>query len=88
KYTYYGYSVWVNVLDYTGVVVPVTQASKQEDPVDKDFKPINDTDKLTHESYDPEIYDGAHVCVQIVGRRLQEEKMLALAGYIGSALHS
>ncbi|KAK5000664.1 hypothetical protein LTR66_000511 [Elasticomyces elasticus] len=88
KYTYYGYSVWVNVLDYTGVVVPVTQASKQEDPVDEDFKPINETDKLTHESYDPEIYDGAHVSVQIVGRRLQEEKMLALADYIGSALQS
>ena len=36
---------------------------------------------------DPEIYDGAHVNVQLVGRRLQEEKMIALAKYVGEALH-
>lgn len=36
---------------------------------------------------DPEIYDGAHVSVQLVGRRLQEEKMIALAKYVGDALH-
>jgi amidase len=36
---------------------------------------------------DPEIYDGAHVSVQLVGRRLQEEKMIALAKYVGEALH-
>jgi amidase len=35
---------------------------------------------------DPEVYDGAHVSVQLVGRRLQEEKMLALAVYVGEAL--
>jgi len=37
---------------------------------------------------DPEIYDGAHVSVQLVGRRLQEEKMLALAKYVGEAIHA
>ena len=35
---------------------------------------------------DPEIYDGAHVAVQIVGRRLQEEKVLAIAEHVASAL--
>jgi Asp-tRNA(Asn)/Glu-tRNA(Gln) amidotransferase A subunit family amidase len=35
---------------------------------------------------DPEIFDGAHVSVQLVGRRLQEEKMIALAEYVGEAL--
>ena len=38
-------------------------------------------------SDDPAIYDGAHVSVQVVGRRLQEEKMLALAEYIAGVLH-
>lgn len=32
---------------------------------------------------DAELYHGAHVGLQIVGRRLQEEKMLAIAEYIG-----
>ena len=35
---------------------------------------------------DPELYDGAHVAVQIVGRRFQEEKVLALTEILGDAL--
>lgn len=35
---------------------------------------------------DPELYDGAHVSVQIVGRRFQEEKVLAITEYLGDAL--
>jgi amidase len=35
---------------------------------------------------DPEIYDGAHVSVQIVGRRFQEEKVLALTEILGDTL--
>ena len=37
-------------------------------------------------SDDPSIYDGASVGVQLVGRRLQEEKVLTMAEYIGKAL--
>ncbi|KAJ9640388.1 hypothetical protein H2201_002564 [Coniosporium apollinis] len=88
KYNYYGYTVWVNLLDYTSVVVPVTLADKNVDKVDTDYQPMNDIDKATQENYDPEIYDGAHVAVQLVGRRLQEEKMLAIAEYLGNALRS
>lgn len=36
---------------------------------------------------DPAIFDGAHVAVQLIGRRLQEEKVLALAEHIGNAIH-
>ncbi|KAI9844152.1 MAG: Acetamidase [Sclerophora amabilis] len=85
-FKYYGYSTIVNLLDYTAVVVPVTRADKTVDLVDADYKPINDYDKAVWEHYDPEIYDGAHVGVQIVGRRLQEEKVLVLAEIIGEAL--
>lgn len=35
---------------------------------------------------DPKIYDGAHVALQIVGKRFQEEKMLAIADVITAAL--
>ena len=35
---------------------------------------------------DPDIYDGAHVALQVVGRRLQEEKVLALAEYLGKVV--
>lgn len=86
KYTYYGYSMFVNGLDYTSVVIPVTNVDKSIDVVDRSYQPMNETDKTIQADYDPEIYDGAHVSVQLVGRRLQEEKMLALAAHIGSIL--
>lgn len=43
-------------------------------------------DRLTGDTDDPEIYDGAHVSLQIVGKRLQEEKMLAIAAYVENLL--
>ncbi|KAF2117414.1 amidase signature domain-containing protein [Lophiotrema nucula] len=86
KYVYYGYSTWVNVLDYTSVVVPVTNVDKSVDKADEGYTPLDDRDKEIYESYDPEIYDGAHVSLQLVGRRLQEEKMLAIAEYVGKAI--
>jgi len=85
-YSYYGYSTWVNLLDYTSVVVPVTDVDKTLDPADSDYKPLNEEDRIAHEQYDPEIYDGAHVSLQIVGRRHQEEKMLAIADLATDAL--
>ena len=49
---------------------------------------LQDKDKRLTRSVadDPEIFHGAHVGVQLVGRRLQEEKMLALAEYVGKVL--
>lgn len=83
KYGYYGYSVWVNGLDYPSVVVPVTNADKTTDVYNKGFTPLNEQDKKVFDDYDAELYDGAHVSVQIVGRRYTEEKMLAIAEYVG-----
>ncbi|KAF1953712.1 amidase [Byssothecium circinans] len=85
-YTYYGYGTWVNALDVTSVIVPVTEVDKRVDVVESGYTPIDDTDKTVYESYDPEIYHGAHVSLQIVGRRLQEEKMLAIAEYVGKLI--
>jgi len=48
----------------------------------------NDRIWLSWRIDDAEIFDGAHVGVQIVGRRLQEEKVLALAEYLGDAVKS
>lgn len=35
---------------------------------------------------DPEIYDGCPVSVQLIGRRLQEEKVLAITEYVAGVL--
>lgn len=86
KYSYYGYTVFVNALDYTSVVLPVTTSDKIKDQYPEGYKPINDQDKKAFEDYDAELYDGAHVSVQIVGRRFTEEKMLAIAEYVGGLI--
>ncbi|KAK5127721.1 hypothetical protein LTR08_004313 [Meristemomyces frigidus] len=86
-YKHYGYSAFVNVLDYTSVVVPVTRVDKSVDVRVEGFEGVNEVDRETMGTYDPEIYDGAHVSVQLVGRKLQEEKMLGLAQYVGEAMH-
>ncbi|CZS96825.1 probable glutamyl-tRNA(Gln) amidotransferase subunit A [Rhynchosporium graminicola] len=81
-----GYSIWVNLLDYSAAVLPVTLVDKNVDVVGEGYKPLNDTDHKVWEAYDPEMYDGAHVAVQIIGRRFQEEKVLALTEYLGDAI--
>jgi amidase len=86
RYLYYGYSAIVNALDYTSVVVPVTECDKNVDEEEKDYKPMNEKDREAWESYDPDVYDGAHVSVQVVGRRLSEEKTLMIAEHIGGLL--
>ncbi|KAI4640552.1 uncharacterized protein J4E78_010575 [Alternaria triticimaculans] len=86
RFKYYGYSTWVNALDYTSVVVPVTTVDKGVDVKEEGFKALDEQDKSIQDDYDPEIYDGAHVSVQLVGRRLQEEKMIAVAELVGSVL--
>lgn len=54
--------------------------------VNKGFRPVSEQDTEIQEIYDPEIYHGAHVAIQLVGRRLQEEKVLAIAEHIGGAI--
>ncbi|KAI4734363.1 amidase [Aureobasidium sp. EXF-12298] len=87
KYTSYSYSVWVNVLDYSSAIVPVTKVDKNVDKAYTDYKPVSETDEKTQATYDPEIYDGAHVSLQVVCRRLEEEKVLAISEYVYQTLH-
>ncbi|XHG08439.1 hypothetical protein AWENTII_011538 [Aspergillus wentii] len=84
KYGTVGYTTFVNVLDYTTVVIPVTHVDKRVDVVPENMEVLNDIDKANQDEYDAGIYDGAPVGLQLIGRRLQEEKMLTLADYIGA----
>ena len=81
RYGYYGYTSIENGLDYTSGVVPVTTCDQNLDVADKNFKAISDAVQKAFDDYDAELYEGAHVSVQLVGRSFQEEKMLILAEY-------
>lgn len=45
KYDYYGYSTFVNGLDYTSIVIPVTIADKSLDRVNESFNPLSEDDQ-------------------------------------------
>lgn len=77
---------WCSRFTDTSVVIPITNVDKNIDKVNANFKAVSEVDQKTQDSYDPEIYDGAHVAIQLVGRRLQEEKMIALAKYMSDAV--
>ncbi|KAJ5278838.1 hypothetical protein N7478_004210 [Penicillium angulare] len=83
-YKVVNYTAFVNVLDYTSVVIPVTFADKMVDVKSDDR--TSKSDDYIDWSYDADTYDGAPVGVQLLGRRLQEEKMLTLAEYIGEEI--
>lgn len=42
--------MFVNLLDYTSVVVPVTTVDKELDKVDIGYKPLDDIGKAVYES--------------------------------------
>ncbi|KAK7932019.1 hypothetical protein PG985_002731 [Apiospora marii] len=82
------YSIVYNVLDYSSLAVPVTFADKSIDVADPHDAPRSPIDEASWIPYDADVYHGAPVGVQIVGRRLEEEKILALGEVLSNALNS
>lgn len=80
------YTPWVNVLDYTAVVVPVTKVDATIDKPEANYQAIGDLDRAIHDEYDPELVHGTPVGLQLVGRRFQEEKMIGIAEMVERAL--
>jgi len=86
QFKYYGYASAINLLDFTSVVVPVTFADSKVDGKRADYKPLSDLDASVQAEYDPDEYHGAPVAVQVIGKKLSEEKTLAIAEEIGRLL--
>ncbi|KAG8159868.1 hypothetical protein KVR01_010505 [Diaporthe batatas] len=85
-FSHIAYTESLNLLNYSVAVIPVTKADKSLDPIDTNYKPRGKADRSNWEAYDPDVYDGAPVGLQIVARRFEEEKVLAVAKIIHRAL--
>ncbi|KAI1327595.1 amidase signature domain-containing protein [Xylariaceae sp. FL0255] len=88
KYYHTAYTEVINLMNYSAVVIPVTKADKLIDTVDTTYQPCSDFDRQNWEAYDPEIYDGGPVGLQIVARKFEEEKVLSIAKIIVAALET
>ncbi|KAH9924161.1 amidase signature enzyme [Fomitopsis serialis] len=70
-----GYTFLWNLLDYTAGIMPVTHVDRVRDALGA-FKPRNAIEAGQYRMYNADKMHGLPVGVQVVGRRLQEEKVL------------
>lgn len=80
-----GYLAQWNLLDYPAIILPVTKV-QQSDVKDTSYRPVNDLDQETYDLYDPDLFDGAPVALQLVGRSMFEEQLLAVAMAVDQAV--
>lgn len=77
---YWGYTSHWNLADYAAVVFPVGVHRASDVDVYERLSagrtPRNPVEELISNQWDPEIYENAPISLQLVGRRLNEEKLL------------
>ncbi|KAI2084628.1 hypothetical protein LOZ36_004638 [Ophidiomyces ophidiicola] len=84
---YLGYTGIANLLDLPACTFPVTYADKALDVKrGADWKPLTDKDQAIQADYDPEFYHGAPVSLQLIGRRLEEEKVVEMVEIVSELL--
>ncbi|KAB5578265.1 amidase [Coniochaeta sp. 2T2.1] len=83
-----GYTFLFNMLDYTAGVLPVTHVDRDLDalPAGFNIKKLNGVAQGAYKLYDADKMHGLPVGVQVVGRRLEEEKVIAVMKRVEDAL--
>ncbi|KAL8949243.1 MAG: hypothetical protein Q9222_004632 [Ikaeria aurantiellina] len=83
-----GYTFLWNLLDYTAGVLPVTHVDSGLDALPPSFvtNNLNGVARGAYKYYDAVKMHGLPVAVQVVGRRLQEEKVLAIMERVQACL--
>lgn len=74
------------MLEYPGAVFPVSKVDQEIDVEEKDYVPRNDQDRFNWELYKRERYVDAPVSLQVVTRRWEDEKCLAVLKEVEKAL--
>ena len=86
---YWSYTSQFNLLEYPGAVFPATfvSAKNEGDKKDVNYVPTNEKDKFNYDLYPgPEFYEGVPIGLQIVTRRFEDEKCLAVLGEVERAM--
>lgn len=81
-----GYTKVWNLLDYTAVSMPVGVVDKEVDVKVEGYECRSDLERHVWSLYEPELMHGLPVSLQVVGQRLEEEKVLAAAEVIEDVL--
>ncbi|KDQ53028.1 hypothetical protein JAAARDRAFT_39744 [Jaapia argillacea MUCL 33604] len=86
--TDYFYTTYTNAMDYATTVFPVTFVDSRLDQPDPPHEFHNDHDKAVYHLYDPEVFHGLPVGLQVIGRTLEEEGVIAMTEIVHSALQT
>lgn len=81
------YTRWLNIIDYSTVVIPVSKVDKSIELKNWGYTPINALDKVNFEHYDLDLFDGTPISIQLSTRRYEEEKALFLAKVVSSSIN-
>ncbi|KAG2366573.1 general amidase [Suillus spraguei] len=86
KNRYANYTTVWNSLDYPAAIFPVTTVDSTLDGKEPPHSFYDDFDKDVYELYDPEKFKNAPVCLQLVGRTLEEEAVIKMTEIVDAAL--
>ncbi|EIM86154.1 amidase [Stereum hirsutum FP-91666 SS1] len=85
----YAYGSLSPVLDLSTGVFPVTRVDQELDQAGVDYVPLSEVDEEVHKFYEgPEKWKNATVGLQLIGRRLEEEKVVGMLIEIEKALNA
>ncbi|KAL6704620.1 hypothetical protein ACN47E_008017 [Coniothyrium glycines] len=79
---YWNYTSQWNLLDYPGVVFPVSRVDKDKDKWQGEDASLSGKDDENRALWDPEEFHGAPVGLQLIGRRFEDEKILQILAHI------
>ncbi len=79
KYTYLGFTGLFNVIDWPAMALPLGMFVDRNIDKKTNITPFNALDAEIQDLYDPESFHGLPLSVQLIGRRFEDEKLLALS---------
>ncbi|PIL30761.1 hypothetical protein GSI_06929 [Ganoderma sinense ZZ0214-1] len=82
------YTALCNYLDYTASVFPVTTVDKHVDTPAPPHAFRNHEDEAVYKMYDPDLFHGLPVGLQLIGRTLEEEGVIAMTEVVVAALEA
>ncbi|KAI0029809.1 general amidase [Vararia minispora EC-137] len=86
KNTNADYTRVYNALDYVACVFPVTKVDPAIDKKPPPHQFFSERDESAYNLYDPEVFKNAPVCLQLVGRTLEEEAVIGMTEVVDRAL--
>ncbi|KAH0337040.1 fatty-acid amide hydrolase, partial [Aureobasidium melanogenum] len=84
---YWGYTSLWNILDQPAVVFPTGMSvDKNIDIIEEGYSPLNEKDKAEFEAYDPELFDGFPITLQLAGKHFHDEDVLRAAKLVENVI--